>query len=309
MKLAVIGGSGLIGSTTAFMTAKMGVFEEIRLLGRRENMLKSHVMDMEQAIIPFSKTKISAAETDGLSGCDAVFIAVSINERGIVNREEGITANSGLISQIAENIKRYAPEAVTLIATNPVDAFNYFLYKKIGGERGHYLGFGTNDSLRLRWAAAKRLALDFNRLQGFCIGEHGPTQVPLFSSLEYDGNPLSVSDAERAEIESRLFTWFGEFQSLKSGRTSGWTSGVAASGILADIATDSGRIDTVSVPLDGEYGQSDVSAGIAAHIGKNGAKPVVIDITDGEKKALEASVLNIKRQIDLVFESGGRPQA
>jgi len=302
MKLAVFGGSGLIGSTTAFITAKKGVYEEIKLLGRRENRLKSHAMDMEHALLPFSDTKVTVGEAKSLYDCEVIFIAASASETGMVNREEGITLNLEIMSGIANDIKKYAPEAITLVVTNPIDAFNYYLYKKIGGERGKHIGFSANDSLRLRWAVAKKRSLEFNKTEGFCIGEHGPTQVPLFSSLKYEGKPLNFSAEEKKEIKEMLINWFDEFISLNSRRSSGWTSSVLASDILSAIATDSGEIIACSVPLLGEYGESEASAGLPVSLGKNGAKPIIFPITEEEKTAFSNSVLNIKRQIEQIFE-------
>ncbi|MEA4816109.1 MAG: hypothetical protein VB120_04535 [Lachnospiraceae bacterium] len=302
MKLAVIGGSGLIGSTTAFMTAEKGVYEEIKLLGRRENRLKSHAMDMEHALMPFSDTKVTVGEAKDLSDCEVIFIAAASSEAGLVSREEGIAANFKIMSDIARDIKKYAPEAITLVVTNPIDAFNYYLYKEIGGERGKRLGFGANDSLRFKWAVAKKFSLEFNKLYGFCIGEHGSTQVPLFSSLKYEGKPLNISEETKKEMKQMLLNWFDEFIGLKSQRSSGWTSAVLASDILSAIATDSGEVIACSIPLCGEYGESEASAGLPVSLSKNGATPLLLPITDEEKTAFSDSVSNIKRQIKLIFE-------
>lgn len=301
MKLAVIGGSGLIGSTAAFLAAQKGIFDEIRLLGRRRNMVLSHTMDMEHALLPFSETRVNAAEYDGIGDCDVIFITAGAPERAVATRDEYLKDNLKIIDEIAENLDKYNKNGIVLIATNPIDVFNYYLYKKLNRRRNRMLGFSANDSLRLKWAVAREFGLEFDRLEGYCIGEHGEGQVPLMNLIRYGGRPFAVSEEKKPVIKNRLLEWFRDFQRLDSKRTSGWTSSVTAVEILEAIATDSGKIIECSVPLEGELGYYNVSVGMPVSLGLQGVKEIIIpELAADEKEALDAAVGKIKAQLESI---------
>ncbi|MEL7648205.1 MAG: hypothetical protein AAGU76_08940 [Sedimentibacter sp.] len=298
MKLAIIGGSGAIGSTTAFLTAQKGIYEEIKLLGRKHNVLKHHAMDMEHAMMPFSGTKVTAAEYAGMGDCGVIFIAAGAPERKVETREEYLRDNIKVVDEIAENIRKYNEDALILTATNPIDVFNFYLYKKLGRDRMKMLGFSANDSLRLRWALAERFNLDFHKIEGCCLGEHGESQVPLFSSVKYEGIPIKVDDEIKYEIKSRLVNWFLEFQNLDAKRTSSWTSAVTASEVLEAIGLDSGKIIPCSVPLEGELGYENVSMGMMVSLGKDGVREIILPtLTEKEKSDLDLAADKIRNQI------------
>ena len=298
MKLAIIGGNGAIGSTTAFLTAQKGIFDEIKILGRNKNLLKNHAMDMEHALMPFSKTIVTAAEYEDIGDCQVIFIAAGAPERKVVSRDEYLKDNVKIIDEIAGNIDKYNKDAIILTATNPIDVFNFYLYKKLGRSRMKMLGFSANDSLRLRWALSEKLGLDFHKIEAYCIGEHGEGQVPLLRMVKYEGCNLDVDDKMKTEIKERLINWFLEFQNLDSKRTSGWTSSVTASEVLEAIASDSGKIFGCSVPLEGELGYYNVSLGMMAKIGKNGVEEIIQpNLSEKEKNDLDRAVNKIKDQI------------
>ncbi|HWR61793.1 MAG TPA: hypothetical protein VN580_09295 [Clostridia bacterium] len=301
MKLAVIGGSGLIGSTTAFLAAQKGIFDEIRLLGRRRNMVLSHAMDMEHALLPFSETRVRAAEYDGIGDCDVIFITAGAPERAVATRDEYLKDNLKIIDEIAENLDKYNKDGIVLIATNPIDVFNYYLYRKLCRSKSRMLGFSANDSLRLKWAVSREFGLEFDRLEGYCIGEHGEGQVPLMNLIRYDGRPFAISEEKKPVIKNRLLEWFRDFQRLDSKRTSGWTSSVTAVEILGAIATDSGKIIECSVPLEGELGYYNVSVGMPVSLGLQGVKEIIVpELTADEKGALDAAVGKIKAQLESI---------
>lgn len=301
MKLAIIGGNGLLGSTTAFLTAQKGIFDEIKLLGRRKNVLIHHAMDMEHALMPFSETKVIASSYEDIGDCDVILVAASAPEREVVSRDEYLKDNIEVVKEVAEGIGKYNNHAIVITATNPIDIFNYYLYKKLKRNRMKIIGFASNDSLRLRWALSKELKLDFNKLEAYCIGEHGEGQLPLMSYVKCEEKEIAVNDELRYKIKNNLVEWFKEFQSLNAGRTSGWTSAVTLTEILEAIATDSRKIIECSIPLEGELGYTEVSIGMLVRLGRNGAEEIIpIKLTADEKSELDVTVSKIKQQIEFI---------
>jgi malate dehydrogenase len=298
LKLAIIGGNGAIGSTTAFLTAQKGIYDEIKLLGRKTNVLENHAMDMEHALMPFSKTVVTAAEYEDIIDCQVIFIAAGAPERKVVSREEYLRDNIKVVDEILEHSNNFNKDAVIVTATNPIDVFNFYLYKKLKKDRMKMLGFSANDSLRLRWALSEKFNLDFNKTEAYCIGEHGEDQVPLMNCVKYDGKKFNVDNETKTEVKKVLVDWFLKFQGLDAKRTSGWTSSVTASDVLEAIACNSGKIIQCSVPLEGELGLTDVSLGMMVKLGKEGAKEIIIpELNDTEKKSLYKAADKLKQQI------------
>jgi malate dehydrogenase len=298
LKLAIIGGNGAIGSTTAFLTAQKGIYDEIKLLGRKTNVLKNHAMDMEHALMPFSNTVVTAAEYEDIVDCQVIFIAAGAPERKVVSREEYLRDNIRVMDEILEHSNNFNKDAVILTATNPIDVFSFYVYKKLKRDRMKMLGFSANDSLRLRWALSEKFNLDFHKTEAYCIGEHGEDQVPLMNCVKYDGKKFNVDNETKTEVKKVLVDWFLKFQGLDAKRTSGWTSSVTASEVLEAIACNSGKIIQCSVPLEGELGLTDVSLGMMVKLGNEGAKEIIVpELNDEEKGSLYKAADKIKQQI------------
>lgn len=289
MKLGIVGGAGLLGTTTAFCVGERGIFDEIKLLDVKENMVMSHVMDMGQALLPISKTRISKADYEDLGDCDMILVTASLPERKVANRNEFLKDNLGVVTPICEKLKRVCTKEPVLInATNPIDVFTYVYWKLLGWDRHKVLGFCANDTLRLKWATEKVTGKAFQDLDGLCVGEHGDGQVRLYDQMKYRGEPLALSQEQRREIESITARWFTNYQALESGRTSGWTSGVMLSAMICAIAGDRNEVMPCSISMDGELGYHHVSLGMPCLLGAGGVKQILDPkLTPQQKQQLD----------------------
>lgn len=277
MKLGIIGGAGLLGATTAFFAGSKNILDEIKLVDLNENMAMSHAMDMGQALQGISKTKVTKADYPDLADCDIILITASLPERNVANRNEYLEGNLGVVTPICNSLKEYCKnEAIVINATNPIDVFNYVVYKQLGWNRGKMIGFSANDTLRLKWAANLVTGKEIDKLEALCVGEHGDGQVRLYDQMKYDGQPLILTDEEKKQIEEKTANWFTEYQALKSGRTSGWTSAVSLTAIIEAIAKDTREVIPCSAVLEGEMGYNGLSMGMSVCLGKEG----IIKIND-----------------------------
>ena len=300
MKLGIIGGAGLLGSTTAFYAGVSGHLEEIKLLDIKDNMVMSHVMDMDQAVSTLSATKISKAAYSDLGDCDIVLISASLPERNVANRNEYLKGNLGLIVDICDNLKKHTDmrDKIVINASNPVDVFNYVVWKLLGTKREKTLGFCLNDSVRFTWAIGKTLGRPYAAIDACCIGEHGEGQVPLFSQVKVDGKTRSFPPEERETIRKTVATWFTEYQALQSGRTSGWTSAVGLARMINAVASNSGEVMSCSMVLDGEFGQRELSIGVPVSLGSAGCGEFLLPpIDDAEKAGFAAAADKIRSLI------------
>lgn len=302
MNLAVIGGYGLLGSTAAFCAGGKGLFDEIYLMGSRQNLLMSHVMDMDQAMRPLSHTRIYAGEYSCLERCDVILLAASMPERAVDNRNEYLAMNLELIKDIAEKIKASCKNKIILCATNPIDVFTYVLYRLLGWPKEKFLGYGYNDTLRLRWALADDTGLFYAGFEGYVLGEHGDMQVPVYSYIKYNGTLLELSAEQRCRIDERISRFFRQYQALDSRRTSGWTSAVGITTVLEAIVCEQEVAVPCSAILTGEYGLRDVSLGVPVYLGRDGVRRILELPLDAQEQARLAEAAEaIKRYIELAL--------
>jgi len=298
-KVGIIGGAGGLGATMGFCLGSMGLFDEIRLIDIKENLAKSHAMDMDQSLSEISGALVRAGDWADLAGCGLVIMTAAVPAVKVASRNEFLEVNLKIVRAAAEEIKKYCPEAVVLTATAPIDVYNYVFHKIIGGDKQRFIGFCRNDSLRLRWAVGRVLGVDVRRVGGFVLGEHGETQVPIYSTVTVDNNPIGLSDEEIARVEALIKNWFRDFQALDSGRTSSWTSSTSISQVIKAIVEGSDKPVPGSAILDGEYGQSGVSFGVPLIYGPKGWEKVLeIELSPTEKEALAKSADLIRSLIE-----------
>ena len=297
LKLGIIGGAGLLGATAAFCAASSCLVQEILLFDVKENLALSHAMDIEQAVCEAGGAALSVCGIEDMRSCDIVLNAAGIPEMKTSSRNDYLKGNIPIFRELAEKIKRWGTSPVILNATNPVDILNYELFRMTGLPRERFIGFSRNDSLRLIWAASKETGIPASQLGALVIGEHGDGQVQLFNRLRHkdSGHVLGLSDMQKERIISRVKTWFGDYQKLDSGRSSGWTSGASICHVIKLILSDSDVICPCSVIPNGEYGLSGLSIGLPVRLGLNGVREIVeLDLTDDERASLIAAAEKIK---------------
>ena len=218
MKLGIVGGAGLLGSTTAFVLGMRDVVEEIKLVDLNDNAAKNQAMDMGQAILPFSKTKISAAHYEDLGDCGVILVTANMSTRQVADRSERLKDNMGLLGPITAELKKYChQDPVVIICTNPVDVFTFMGWKLMGSAPGKVIGFSSNDTMRLKWAVSVVKGVDYRSLDGVCIGEHGDSQVRLLDQMTCNGEPMVFTAEETARIIQLTGDWFKEFSALNVG--------------------------------------------------------------------------------------------
>ena len=297
-KLGIIGGAGLLGATTAFCVASSGLVHEIILSDVRENIAQSHAMDIEQAVCESGEIKLSAGDIGDMKSCDVVLNAAGVPEMKASSRDDYLDGNIVIFRELAEKIRQWGTAPVIINVSNPVDVLNYELFRMTGLPREKFIGFSRNDTLRMIWAASKEIRIPASRLDALVIGEHGDGQVPVFSRLRYKdtGQTLSINDTQKENILRLVKTWFGDYQKLDSGRSSGWTSGAGICRLIELILTDSNEIYPCSVIPDGEYGIRGISIGLPVRLGRSGVREIVeIDLDENERARLLSAAEKIRK--------------
>ena len=303
MRIGIVGAAGSVGAPAAFYIAISGLAAEILLVDLRPNMVQQHAMDITTAASA-QGVRVSAGTLDDLVGYDVVINAAGVHQGLINDRMEMLPKNISIIRDVSRKIAETSPGAVVITATNPVDPLNYATWRAGGFPRQQLLGYTLNDSLRFRELVAKVKGVEVAQLAATVIGEHGTTQVPLFSSVRLDGRPVDFTDAEKAWILGEIPHILRRFEELQTGRTAGWTCAVGLAALVRAVRDDTGEVFPCSAVLDGEYGRRGISIGVPVSVGRKGIRHIEQwPLSAEESAAFDRSAASMGEAARLVDET------
>lgn len=300
MKVFVVGGGGLLGSTTAFCIAERGLADEIVLYDIYGPIAEHHAFDMTQATCLLNGTKVRAGGWEDMKDADLVISASGLTmDTHSKDNVENLKNLHDQIVALATHLKELAPNAVVLSMTNPIDLFSYMVWKLSGLPRERFLGFCINDTIRMREGLAILLGEDARDIEAYVAGEHSPSKVQLYSTVKVRGQKRMLTEQEKRDLDETLRRRWEGFLSLGIKRTAGWTSAVGAVMMVEAMYGDRKDIIPCSVIPDGEYGIRNVSVGLPVRLGPKGVESVVeFPLLEQEQKDLEASVRGMREVLD-----------
>lgn len=304
MKISVLGAAGSIGAPVSFNIAASGSAEELLMVDVANlNVLEHHALDIRTAA-SFHNVTVKTGGYEDLSGTDIIINCAGAHVALNTDRREKLRNQTRFISDIALKIQSFCPDAIVITVVNPVDAMNYATCLAGDFDRRKVIGYTINDSLRFKETLAKVLNAKPNQIDALVIGEHGSTQVPLFSSVKMHEKPVEIPDDEKRKIRSGMFDIITKFESLRAGRTAGWTCAIGLTMIIRAIIREQEVVLPCSVVLDGEYGQSSISMSVPVLLDRNGVKEIVeYDLTPDEQKGLTKTVESLQSDAVIVREA------
>lgn len=304
MKITVIGAAGSVGAPAVFYLAAKGLADEILMIGgKRQNVLKQHAMDISTAVSA-KDIVIRAGDYSDMADTDIVINAAGAPQGLIADRMEMLPKNIELIKQIAAQVKKYCPDAFIITATNPVDPLNYAMYLAGGFDRRKLIGYSINDTFRFREMLAGAYGVKVSQVDGLVIGEHGSTQVLLFSTATIDGEKVTVDEKIKADIRSEVPNILKRYEEFQAGRTAGWTCAVGLEIITRAIKENSGAVIPCSVVLDGEYGLKGLSMSVPVKLGTDGVAEILeYELAADEQEGLKKTVETLKSAVRIVDQN------
>jgi malate dehydrogenase len=273
-RLAVVG-VGRIGGEVAFLSASMGIVDELVLYDTVPGLLKAQVLDLRHTGIGM---EISTGKKEIRDADICVFAAGLPRDPSVKTRADLLGSNLQVIREYTELLSGFSGILVTV--TNPMDVNNYYLCRKTGMERERCIGFGGQlDSARFGLSLMNRGITGFP----FILGEHGEHQVPVFSTL---GTP--VGNGQREEILAELRIASMEVIRGKGGTVFGPALHLAH--LVKTVIADTRDLLSCSAVLEGEYGQQGCSLGVPARIGRNGILAIEEwQLDDWENEKMQAA--------------------
>ncbi len=308
MVLITIIGSGRVGTSAAnYMMLKE--LDDILLIDIIEGRPQGEALDLGHAaaILGLSVRVKGTNDYKEMEGSDLVIVTAGFPRKPSMTREELLAKNSGIIKEVARNIKKYAPESVVILTTNPVDAMTYVMYKELGWNRSRVIGFsGVLDAGRLAYYASLKLGISPASIVPIVLGMHGQKMYPVPRLSTVGGAPLTtlLSEDEIQEIVKETVESGARITELR-GYSSSFGPGAGLALMAEAVKKGYNKVFIASVVLNGEYGFSDIVGEVPIILGAGGMKRVIeLPLDEEERRGLEESLMSVKSMIDSLREQG-----
>ncbi len=305
-KKITILGAGNVGASIAYTLTIAGMVSEIVLIDVNEKKAQGEAMDIIQGTPFSSPVNIYAGSYPDAVGSDIVIVTVGMARRPGQTRIDLAQANIDIIKSVMPQIIRFAPDAVYLVVSNPVDIITYTILKTTALSERQVIGSGTMlDSARLRSRLAAHMGLNPKNVHAYVFGEHGdtsmiPWSLATIAGLEMDRYCTDICDKhnkcgkeELKEIEEDVRTAGARVISLKNATY--YAIALSVSRLCECIIRDTDSVMTVSAMLHNQYGISDVCLSIPFVIGAQGLKrSLAPSLLDEEAALLRKSADTLK---------------
>jgi len=309
-KITVIG-AGSVGATISYTLAVTGVSSEIVMIDINKEKALGEAMDIRQGVPFYNPCNVYAGNYQDATGSDIVVITCGVPRKPGQSRLDLTQTNVNILKSVAGEILKYAPDAIYIIVSNPVDILTYAFCKFSGLPEGRVIGSGTIlDTSRLRSKISEHYSISQKNVHAYVLGEHGdssfiPWSLANISNVSVEDFEKSLSDGmsypafDKADIEQYVKKSGGSIIERKGATFYAVSMSVChlCKCILSGIDTTL----TVSTMLHGEYGIDDVALSLLNVVGKGGAcKKVYLPLTDFETEQLKKSAESLKDVIKSV---------
>ncbi|WP_018222692.1 malate dehydrogenase [Salinispora pacifica] len=295
-KKVTVVGAGFYGSTTAQRLAEYDVFDTVVITDIVEGKPAGLALDLNQSrAIEGFETKLVGVTTgpngegyEAIEGSDVVVVTAGLPRKPGMSRMDLLETNAKIVRQVAENVARYAPNAVVIVVSNPLDEMTALAQIATQFPHNRVLGqAGMLDTARFTNFVAEALGVPVASVRTLTLGSHGDTMVPVPSKSSVAGKPLrEAMPAEQIEeLVVKTRNGGAEVVALLKTGSAYYAPSAAAARMAKAVAEDSGEVMPVCAWVDGEYGISGVYLGVEAEIGAQGVRRVVETDLDADELA------------------------
>lgn len=302
----VIIGAGFVGSSYAFSLLNHSLVRELVIIDVDKNRAEGHAMDLNHGLAFGSPMKIWAGDYSDCKGASLVVITAGANQAPGETRLDLVEKNVNIFNKIVKNVMDSGFNGIFLVATNPVDILSYTTWKVSGLPKERVIGSGTIlDTARLRFLLGDHFQVDTRNVHAYIIGEHGDTELPVWSHAYIGSRPLlRMIDGDQSEVLENIFTKVRD-AAYHIINKKGATYYAIAMGLLRltkAILQNEHSILTVSTLLEGQYGLNDLYIGVPAVVTKDGIREIIeLDIHDDERDKLLHSAGVLKGVLNTIY--------
>jgi len=302
-KVAIVG-TGQVGSTFGFALMVSGLATSIVLIDQDTERAEGHVMDLNHghSCCCSGRRRFAAAVASDCKDADVVAVCAGAGQKPGETRLDLVRKNTDIFKDIIPEIIRYNPNTL-LIVSNPVDVLTYVALKVSSYPMNRVIGSGTSlDTARFRFLLSKHCEVDPRNVHAYIIGEHGDSEVPVWSQTNIAGVSLrqycpvcvrQCPENEREEIFSQVKN--AGYEIIKRKGATYFAISLALVRIVGSILRDENSVLTVSTLVDSYYDVSDVCLSVPVILNRNGISKILkIELDESEVKKLQASAAVLK---------------
>lgn len=304
-KCAVIG-CGAVGASIAFSLVQSGLFSEIILIDANHDKAEGEAMDLNHGVPFIHSMKVTAGDYSDIGDCALVIITAGGAQKPDQTRIDLVKMNANIFKSIIPQITAVNTEAILLIVSNPVDVLTYVALKLSGFPSNRVLGSGTVlDTARLKHLLGEHLSVDSRSIHAFIIGEHGDSELAVWSSANVSGIDLqgfcvSVDGACTKPDLDKIYNEVknSAYEIIKKKGATYYAIAMGVTRIAECIVKNQHSVLPVSCFLENHYGLNDLCLGVPAIIGSNGVEKVLdIPLNKEEEEQLVSSATLLKKVI------------
>lgn len=312
MKVSIIGGGGLVGSSAAYALQCGGAVSHICLIDANKDAALGHATELLHGSCLSADQRITAGDMSDVSSSNIVVITAGLRRKPDESRLDLINRNVDLFLGLLDQVKTAGlkDNSYLVVVSNPVDVLTYLAVQRAGLPWQRVLGLGTVlDTVRFRSYLARSLQVPPTQVQAMILGEHGDSMVPLWSSATVAGLPLEQWPGFTQKLAGEVFD-----ETKKAGATiiklkggSSFAVGLSIREVVHALALDSRRVLPVSTLQQGLYGVRDVCLSVPTVVGCGGVRQQVeLALTSKERLGIQNSARVLRETIEQVEQRIGK---
>ncbi|MEM9373602.1 MAG: malate dehydrogenase [Planctomycetota bacterium] len=308
-RISIIG-AGNVGATCAHWAAQKELGDIVLLDIPRpdapdQHMPRGKMIDLGccAPIEGFDSSLTGTFDYADIADSDVVVVTAGLPRKPGMSRDDLIQTNVKIVKSVSENIKQYAPDAIVIVVSNPLDAMVYTAWKATGFPTNRIMGqAGALDCARYRAFIAWELGVSVEDVQAMLLGGHGDDMVPFPRLTSVHGIPVTdlLPDDKIQACVDRAKVGGGEIVKLM-GTSAYYAPALGTIQMVEAIVKDKKRIIPSAAYLEGQFGRSGLFVGVPALLGKDGVEKIVeFKLTDDEQKLFNESADHVAELVDVV---------
>jgi len=292
-RIAIIG-VGAVGSTTAYTLLLRERVDELVLIDANKAKAIGDALDINHGFPFVGKASVWAGSYQDCRDADIIIITAGVPQHPGESRIDLLKRNVAIFESITDEILKSGTQGIILVASNPVDIMSYFTWKKSGFPFERVIGSGTLlDSARFRYLIGQKLNIDSRSIHAHIIGEHGDSELPLWSLANISGAKVPLSEEEKQDVF--INTRDAAYKIIEAKGATYYAIALALDRICTAIVKNEAAVLNVSTLLTDYFGINDVYLGIPCVVDNTGIREkLILEINDHEKELLHKSADKLK---------------
>lgn len=296
-------GTGLVGSSFAYALMQRGIASELVLIDTNAEKAVGEMMDLNHGLSFTKPMKIFAGTYENLAGAKVVVITAGTAQKPGETRLDLLGRNAAIFRSIIPQVVRHNPNGIILITTNPVDILTYISLNEAHLSPAKVIGSGTIlDTSRFRFLLGQYYEVDTRSVHAYIIGEHGDSEIPLWSTANIGGvrlqefAPLKNKHYDQQEMNKLFYSVRdAAYEIIKRKGATHYAIGLGLLSIVEAILGNYRSVLSISTLMTGQYGIQDICLSLPCVIGENGVEEILtLSLSPEEEKGLRSSADKLK---------------